>query len=128
MSVGKTRWELPTKVSMPKPCAHARTASGPHTFNQAPTSADCGPKRSMNASSASAWVMFSPPLPASKNLRPTEGMASNTCTDTPAADKTSAAIKPAGPAPITATSTFRVLCTLMVVRPEPALPTTTLVG
>ena len=51
--------------------------------------------------------MLSPPLPASKNLRPTEGMASNTWTACPAACNTSAAISPAGPPPITATETSR---------------------
>ena len=52
--------------------------------------------------------MLSPPLPASKNLRPTEGMASKTWTACPAACKTSAAIRPAGPPPITATEISKV--------------------
>src|SRR6218665_1326628 len=44
-----------------------------------------------------------PPTPARRNLRPTEGMASYRSTCTPAWARTSAAISPAGPPPITAT-------------------------
>src|SRR3989338_3427712 len=47
--------------------------------------------------------MFMPPTPASRNLRPTEGMASNSSTRTPASARTSAAISRAGPPPMTAT-------------------------
>src|SRR6185369_9816738 len=47
--------------------------------------------------------MFMPPLPAIRNFRPTEGMASKTSTRTPPAARTSAAISPAGPPPTTAT-------------------------
>src|SRR5512142_1132501 len=48
--------------------------------------------------------MFMPPTPASRNLRPTEGMASNSSTCTPPCASTSAAISPAGPPPMTATT------------------------
>lgn len=48
--------------------------------------------------------MFMPPTPASKNFRPTEGMVSYKSTRKPACDNTSAAINPAGPPPITATT------------------------
>jgi hypothetical protein len=41
-------------------------------------------------------------MPANKNLRPTDGMASYTCTVWPAALNTSAAMSPAGPAPMMA--------------------------
>src|SRR4051812_38401450 len=51
----------------------------------------------------SECVRFRPPRPASRNLRPTEGMASNRSTAVPACASTSAAIKPAGPPPTTAT-------------------------
>jgi hypothetical protein len=43
-------------------------------------------------------------------LRPTEGMASKTSTDTPAAASVSAAINPAGPPPITATGRAPSAC------------------
>src|SRR5512146_688603 len=57
----------------------------------------------MKAGSGSAWVMFMPPLPAIRNLRPTDGIASHTSTRTPCRLSTSAAIRPAGPPPMTAT-------------------------
>src|SRR5690554_3008433 len=47
--------------------------------------------------------MFMPPTPASRNLRPTEGMASYRSTNSPAWARTSAAIRPAGPPPMMAT-------------------------
>ncbi len=47
--------------------------------------------------------MFMPPTPASRNLRPTEGMPSYRSTRTPAWLKTSAAISPAGPPPMMVT-------------------------
>ncbi|CAM5412447.1 hypothetical protein RLIN73S_06686 [Rhodanobacter lindaniclasticus] len=43
-----------------------------------------------------------PPLPANRNLRPTEPIASYTSTAMPAVRATSAAIRPAGPPPMTA--------------------------
>src|SRR3989442_5743788 len=58
----------------------------------------------MKRSKGSECVRFSPPLPASRNLRPTEGIASNNSTATPASASTSAAIRPAGPPPMTATA------------------------
>ena len=76
---------------MPKPCAQALNWSAPKSFSHSPTGLDCAPKRDTKAGAASACVKFKPPRPASKNLRPTEGMASKTCTSTPAADNTSAA-------------------------------------
>src|SRR3954468_5513997 len=56
----------------------------------------------MNRSIGSEWVRFKPPRPASRNLRPTDGMASNISTWMPALAMTSAAIRPAGPPPMTA--------------------------
>src|SRR5271156_6972910 len=47
--------------------------------------------------------MFMPPLPAIRNLRPTDGIASYTSTRTPPWASASAAISPAGPPPTTAT-------------------------
>ncbi len=47
--------------------------------------------------------MFMPPTPASRNLRPTDGMASYRSTFSPAWLNTSAAINPAGPPPMMAT-------------------------
>src|SRR5450830_277697 len=58
----------------------------------------------MKSSSGSECVMFMPPLPASRNLRPTEGMASYRSTCTPCRASTSAAIRPAGPAPMMLTA------------------------
>jgi len=123
MSVGKTRPELPTKVEMPRDSAQARTAgpsktpkalnkdAGNWSVELADELADVladkeegafpARYRLRNGDSGSLWVKFNPPLPASKNLRPTEGMASKTTTCCPACDSTSAAINPAGPAPIT---------------------------
>jgi len=46
--------------------------------------------------------MFSPDLPASRNFRPKVGIASYTVTAWPAAERTSAAISPAGPPPMIA--------------------------
>ncbi len=90
--------------------AQSHTASGPKSRSQ-PATASAAPnspspwrKRPMKGSRPSECVRFKPPLPASKNLRPADGMASNTATATPARDNTSAAIKPAGPAPRMATS------------------------
>ena len=50
----------------------------------------------------SLWVMFSPARPASNSFRPIDGMCSYTVTATPAQARVSAAIKPAGPPPMTA--------------------------
>ena len=52
--------------------------------------------------------MFMPPFPASRNLRPTDGIASYRSTCTPPAPSTSAAIRPAGPPPMMATRLVRV--------------------
>jgi hypothetical protein len=57
----------------------------------------------MNASKFSLWVRFNPPRPASMNLRPTDGMRSWIVTCAPPVAAISAAIRPAGPPPITAT-------------------------
>ena len=107
MSLGKTRPEVPTKVSTPSPCAHSRNCCGPSAASQGSTCARRSPKRDAKGSAASEWVRFRPPRPASRNLRPTDGMASNRCTCAPAADRVSAAIRPAGPPPMTAMSARR---------------------
>src|SRR5579872_4293537 len=54
--------------------------------------------------SGSPCVRLSPPRPAIRNLRPTDGIASKTVTFAPPCASTSAAINPAGPAPMMATS------------------------
>jgi hypothetical protein len=84
MSVGKTRCELPTKVSTPRPAAQARRFSGPKAREQWRRCCARLAVARGKASNGSAWVRLSPPLPASRNLRPTEGMASNRCTAPPA--------------------------------------------
>ena len=98
-SRGKTRPELPTKVSTPRPAAHSRSAAGGNACSRGSTEARRSPKRVTKRSIGSLCVRFSPPLPASRNLRPTDGMASNKSTCTPARASTSAAIRPAGPPP-----------------------------
>ena len=107
ISAGNTRPEVPTKVSTPSPCAQARRCSAPKRSSSGAICALRAPKRAANGANGSECVRFSPPLPASKNLRPAEGMASNTCTATPAWASTSAAMRPAGPAPMTAASQVR---------------------
>ena len=107
MSAGNTRPEVPTKVSTPSPCAQARRCSAPKRSSSGAICALRAPKRAANGANGSECVRFSPPLPASRNLRPAEGMASNTCTATPAWASTSAAMRPAGPAPMTAASQAR---------------------
>ena len=62
------------------------------------------------AGAASAWVRFMPPLPAIRNLRPTEGMASNNVTARPLCASRCAAIRPAGPPPTTATARRSPAC------------------
>jgi hypothetical protein len=54
--------------------------------------------------SGPAWVMFSPDLPAIRNFRAGLGLPSTTNTRRPAAANASAAIRPAGPAPMTSAS------------------------
>ena len=50
MSVGNTRPEVPTKVSMPSPCAHSRSASGPKARSSGSICARRSPKRAAKAS------------------------------------------------------------------------------
>src|ERR1019366_4096469 len=52
------------------------------------------------APSGSALVRFKPPRPATRNFRPTDGLASNSVTPAPPAAATSAVRKPAGPPPM----------------------------
>ena len=55
-----------------------------------------------NGSNSALLVMFKPLLPATRNLRPTDGLASKTVTKAPSAAATSAARRPAGPPPMMA--------------------------
>jgi len=59
-------------------------------------------RRSTKRASGSLWVRLSPPLPASRNFRPTEPIVSYRSTAAPAAHAASAAIRPAGPPPMIA--------------------------
>ena len=104
MSIGKMRPELPSKVLIPKPFAHSRICDGPKLRSIGSSTAQRDPKRVAKISNGSECDRFKPPLPASRNLRPTEGMASNSSTATPARASTSAAISPAGPPPTMATA------------------------
>src|SRR5690606_5281041 len=56
-----------------------------------------------NSGRGSEWVRLSPPLPAIRNLRPTEPLHSYRSTPRPAWRRRSAANRPAGPPPTTAT-------------------------
>mmetsp|Transcript_116494 Transcript_116494/g.323857 ORF Transcript_116494/g.323857 Transcript_116494/m.323857 type:complete len:307 (+) Transcript_116494:327-1247(+) len=114
-SAGNTRPELPTKVSTPSPAAQARSASASKLRSSGSICAARAPKRPTKGSKGSECVRFSPPLPASRNLRPTLGLASNTVTAWPAAASTSAAIRPAGPPPMMATSIGALMPRLSVV-------------
>ena len=108
ISVGKTRPEEPTKVSMPKSCAQRRAPGPSNWASDAAKGSWAAPKRRAKISGGSLCVRFRPPRPASKNLRPTEGMASNRCTLCPALESTCAAISPAGPPPTMATSHCKI--------------------
>ena len=102
MTLGNTRPELPTKVSVPRPWAQLRMSCGGNSSSAGRSRAVALPKRVRNVSYSSEWVMLRPDLPASRNLRPNVGMASKTVTSQPEADKTSAAMRPAGPPPMIA--------------------------
>ena len=56
-----------------------------------------------NSLKFSVWVMLRPLLPAINSFLPIVGLASKIFTAIPFSSSTSAAIKPAGPAPIMAT-------------------------
>ena len=103
MSDGNTRPDVPTNVLMPSVPAQSRRSAAPKCASRCATSARRAAKRVSNKSAGSEWVRFKPPLPASRNLRPTLGIVSNRCTAIPAALKSSAAISPAGPPPTTIT-------------------------
>jgi hypothetical protein len=64
------------------------------------------PYREANRSKGSAWVMFKPLLPAIRNFRPRDGIESYKSTFMPRVLMTSAAIKPAGPPPMTIIDLF----------------------
>src|SRR3989344_5363953 len=89
ISCGKTRPELPTKAASMGARALERSS-----------------KRWAKRSKGSECVMFRPPRPASRNLRPTDGMASNRSTRQPLVESFSAAMSPAGPPPMMATSVW----------------------
>ena len=76
MSVGKTRPELPTKVPIPKASAHSRNCGPSNAANMGCNAFSAQPYRLTKVLKLSECVKFRPPLPASKNLRPTDGMLS----------------------------------------------------
>ena len=126
ISVGKMRPEDPTNVSIPSPRTHARSASGPKAARSGSSCLRRLPYRERNACDGSEWVRFKPPFPAKRNLRPTDGMASNKFTCAPPAKATSAAIRPAGPPPIMATLIPRSCLIASLFRCEPNRPRTDL--
>ena len=82
---GNTRPLEPTKVGSPNPAHHVRRSSGPKAASAGASRSAAGPYRERNADCGSLWVRFRPPRPASRNLRPTDGMWSWTVTLTPSA-------------------------------------------
>ena len=76
MSAGKIRPDVPTKVSTPSPLAQSRTFSAPNVSSHGAIMPCRAPYRLAKMPAGSECVKFRPPLPASKNLRPTDGMAS----------------------------------------------------
>ena len=97
-----TRPDDPVKVSMPRSRAQPTTSAGP----KAVTSGTIHGAEKWPAKTAggSFFVRLSPDFPAIRNLRAGLGRASATTTERPAAASASAAISPAGPAPITSAS------------------------
>ena len=76
MSIGNTRPELPTKVSKPSSRVQARNASASNAASHVATSSRRSRYRAANSGGASECVRFRPPLPAIRNLRPTEPLLS----------------------------------------------------
>ncbi len=101
MARGNTRPLLPVNTGWPSASHHAHSAAGGNAATAGARNARAGPYRSSKPSSGSPWVRFRPPTPAISSLRAGEGMRSNTVTATPPSARRSAAINPAGPAPMT---------------------------
>ena len=102
IAVGKTRPDVPVNTSCPRPRAHAWASAGPKAASIGASQPD--PYFRMNNSRGSSFVRFSPDLPAIRNFRAGVGLASAITTLRPAKARTSAAISPAGPAPMTRAS------------------------
>jgi len=98
---GKTRPELPSKVSIPSSAAHALISFGVKALSAGSSCSLAAPKRVRKVSRSSPCVMLRPLLPARRNFRPSEGMASKRWTSATGASR-SAAMRPAGPPPIIA--------------------------
>ena len=103
---GKTRPVGPVNSGWPSASAQRRTSSGPQASSIGRRWSAWGPKAARNLSKSSDFVRFSPDFPAMRNLRAGEGLASASRTACPACPSTSAAISPAGPAPMTSAATF----------------------
>ena len=104
-AVGNTLPLVPTIVGTPSPDAHVRRSS---TENASRIGRNCSaalPYRRRNRSADSVLVRLSPLRPATRSFRPGRRPASMSSTDAPAAAACSAAISPAGPAPMIVTST-----------------------
>src|SRR5690606_13514107 len=128
---GNTRPVEPVNNPVPSPRAQSITCSGPN----APSLVlkyprGCGGRqpplprlnRCANNSEGSALVRFNPDLPAIRNFRAGVGIASASRTDAPPCDRTSAAISPAGPAPMTSASGVSVIACLSASSPAAAAP------
>ena len=102
MAVGRTRPLEPTKVSCPGRRS-SRATPAAKTLRWRRQMRRASPKRATKAANGSASVRLSPPRPASRNLRPADGIASYRSTSAPPCTSASAAIRPAGPPPMMAT-------------------------
>ena len=99
IATGKTRPVEPTNTSWPRPVAHRTTSGGPNAESARAKAGETAPYAASKWSSS--FVRFRPDLPAIRNLRAGDGIWSAMTTETPASESTSAAISPAGPAPMT---------------------------
>ena len=100
---GNTRPELPTKVGSPSSADQARSASGGKAVMAGVSQSRASAYRPRKAANGSLCVRLRPPRPAISSLRPADGIRSYRSTCSPARLSRSAAISPAGPAPMTAT-------------------------
>ena len=114
MPTGNTRPVEPVNNSIPSPRAQLMTWAGPNSFMSKYPGGGRRPgaepqKCVANIPAGSSLVRFSPDFPAIRNFRAGVGIDSATTTRAPCPASTSAAINPAGPAPITRASTRSAL-------------------
>ena len=88
---------------MPKLDVHCCNMVGVKLLMEFSKVLNCVENLLKNSLKFSVWVMLRPLLPAINSFLPIVGLASKISTAIPFSSSTSAAIKPAGPAPIMAT-------------------------